>query len=72
MAALGKTGTFASVSGGDFLDFILVPGAFLFGLGGAALAVIAVVIPSFFGARRGVVLFFRGAARPGRPLMQRY
>ena len=72
IAALGKTGTFASVSGGGFLDFVLVPAAFLFGLGGATLAVIAVVVPSFFGARRGLVLFLRSAARPGKPLIQRY
>ncbi len=72
VAALGKTGTFESVSGGGFLAFTIVPEAFLFALGGAALAAVAVVIPAFFAARRGMVLYLRGAARPGRPFLQRY
>ncbi|HLF75895.1 MAG TPA: ABC transporter permease [Dehalococcoidia bacterium] len=72
VAALGKTGTFESVSGGGLLPFTLVPASFLFALGGAAIAAIAVVIPAFFAARRGMVLFLRSSARPGKPVMQRY
>jgi ABC-type antimicrobial peptide transport system permease subunit len=72
VSVLGKTGTFSDASGGDFLDYTVVPDAFLFALGGAGLAVIALVIPSFFAARRGLVLFLRGAARPGKPFLQRY
>jgi len=72
IALLGKTGTFESISGGDFLPFTIVPAAFVFALGGAAIAAIAVVIPAFFAARRGMVLFLRSAARPGQPILQRY
>ena len=72
VAALGKTGTFKTVSGGDFLAFTLVPESFAFAIGGAVLAVIAVVIPAFFAARRGMVIYLRGAARPGKPFLQRY
>jgi ABC-type antimicrobial peptide transport system permease subunit len=72
IAALGKTGTFESISGGDFLPFTLVPTAFLFALGGAAVAAIAVIIPAFFAARRGMVLFLRSSVRPGKPILQRY
>ena len=72
VAALGKTGTFESVSGGDFLAYTLVPQSFLFAAGGAALAVVAVIVPAFFAARRGMVVYLRGAARPEAPLLQRY
>jgi hypothetical protein len=72
VAALGQTGTFKEVSGGGFLPYTLVPASFLFALGGAALAGLAVIIPAFFAARRGMVLFLRASARPGKPLMQRY
>jgi putative ABC transport system permease protein len=72
IAALGKTGTFESISGGDFLPFTLVPLAFVFALGGAAIAAVAVVIPAFFAARKGMVLFLRSSARPGQPVLQRY
>jgi len=72
IAALGKTGTFESISGGAFLPFTIVPMAFVFALGGAAIAAIAVVIPAFFAARKGMVLFLRSAARPGQPVLQRY
>ena len=72
IAALGKTGTFESISGGDFLSFTLVPMSFVFALGGAAVAAVAVIIPAFFAARQGMVLFLRSSARPGQPLLQRY
>ncbi len=72
VAALGKTGTFHTISGGGFLPFTIVPSSFLFALGGAAIAAVAVVIPAFFAARKGMVLFLRSAARPEKPIMQRY
>jgi putative ABC transport system permease protein len=72
IALLGKTGTFESISGGEFLPYTLVPVAFLFALGGAAIAAIAVIIPAFIAARQGMVLFLRSSARPGTPLLQRY
>ena len=72
VAALGKTSTFESVSGGGFLPYTLVPQSFLLAFGGAALAVVAVIVPAFFAARRGMVVYLRGAARPEAPLLQRY
>ena len=72
VAALGKTGTFATLSDGGFLPFTIVPASFLFALGGAAIAVVAVIVPAFVAARRGMVVYLRGAARPETPLLQRY
>ncbi|HLG10123.1 MAG TPA: FtsX-like permease family protein, partial [Dehalococcoidia bacterium] len=72
IALLGKTGTFESISGGGFLPFTLVPVAFLFALGGAAIAAIAVVVPAFIAAKKGMVLFLRSSARPGKSILQRY
>ena len=67
-----RHGTFKSISGGDFLPFTLVPVAFVFALGGAAIAAIATMIPAFFAARRGMVFYLRSSARPGKPFLQRY
>ena len=72
VSLLGKTGTFESVSGGDFLPYVTVPASFLFALLGAAMAVLAVVGPAFIYARRSMALFLHSAARPGKPFMQRY
>ena len=72
VAALGKTGAFETISDGGFLPFTVVPVAFLFALGGAGIAAVATVIPAFFAARKGMVLFLRSSARPGTPLLQRY
>jgi ABC-type antimicrobial peptide transport system permease subunit len=72
VAALGKTSTFESISGGKFLPFTIVPMAFVFALGGAAIAAVAIVIPAFFAARKGMVLFLRSSVRPGQPVLQRY
>jgi hypothetical protein len=72
VAALGKTGTFESISEGGFLPFTIVPASFAFALGGALIAAIATVIPAFLAARRGMVLFLRSSARPEKPILQRY
>ncbi len=72
VAVLGKTGTFETVSGGHYLTFKVLPAAFGFAAGGAALAVMAIIVPTFFAARRGIVHYLQGAARPGKPLLQRY
>ena len=72
VAALGKTGTFESISEGGFLPFTIVPAAFAFALGGALIAAIATVIPAFLAARKGMVLFLRSSARPEKPILQRY
>jgi ABC-type antimicrobial peptide transport system permease subunit len=72
VALLGKTSTFETVSGGDFLAFLLVPDAFLLAGAGSILAVIAVLLPTFVATRRSMLDYLRGAARPQKPLLQRY
>ncbi len=72
VALLGKTGRFEELSGGGFLPFTVVPSAFLLAAAGAGLAVVAVTVPTFFAARRGMLLFLGGVSRPGKPLLQRY
>lgn len=72
VALLGKTGTFETVSGGDFLAFTVVPEAFLLAAAGSGLAVLAVLVPTFVAARRSMLDYMRGSARPGKPLFQRY
>jgi ABC-type antimicrobial peptide transport system permease subunit len=72
VSLLGLTGTFKSVSGGGLLPFTIVPASFLLGLAGALIAAVAVVIPAFFTARQGMVIFLRGNARPGKSFIQRY
>lgn len=72
VSLLGLTGTFKSVSGGGLLPFTIVPESFLLGFLGAALAAVAVIIPAFFTARQGMVIFLRGNARPGKSFIQRY
>ena len=72
VSALGKTSTFNSVSDGGFLAFTLVPESFLLALVGAALSGLAVIIPAYFTARSGLIVFLRGSARPGKSLLQRY
>jgi len=72
VSLLGKTSTFESVSGGDFLPFTTVPASFLFALAGAGIACVAVILPAFFAARRGMAVFLHTAARPGKPFIQRY
>src|SRR5690606_32963508 len=41
-------------------------------LGGATIAAVATVVPAFFAARRGMVVFLRSSARPGKTILQRY
>jgi ABC-type antimicrobial peptide transport system permease subunit len=72
VALLGKTGTFAGVSGGDFLPFTVLPVAFGYAAAGSAIAIIAVVVPTFFMARRSMVQFLHGAARPRKSFIQTY
>ncbi len=72
IALLGKTGTFETVSGGKYLDFTLVPQAFLLAGAGAGLAILAVLLPTFITARRGMLDYLKGAARPDKPFIQRY
>ena len=72
IALLGKTGTFETVSGGKLLAFTLVPEAFLLAAAGAGLAVLAVLLPTFIAARRSMLDYLRGAARPQKAFVQRY
>ncbi|HXH20579.1 MAG TPA: FtsX-like permease family protein [Dehalococcoidia bacterium] len=72
VSLLGKTATFKAVSGGDYLDFVLVPEAFLLAAGGAVMAVVAVLLPTFAATRRSMLDYLRGAARPQKPFVQRY
>ena len=72
VAGLGKTGTFKTISDGGLLAYQLVPEAFLYALAGAGIAVLAVVIPAFFAARRSMIGFLHSSARPDRPFIQRY
>jgi hypothetical protein len=55
------------------LGFGLSGGAFLLGLGGAALAVTVLTLSTLVAARRGIVEFRQGGARPGTvPFFHRY
>src|SRR5204863_4625460 len=60
------------VSGGHYLSFVLLPQAFGFALAGAAISVIAVLVPTFVAARRSIIEYLQGSARPGKSLLQRY
>ncbi len=69
----------AKVLGGLFfhveadLGFGVTLGAFLLGLAGAALAVAVLTLSTLVAARRGIVEFRQGGARPGTaPFFQRY
>jgi ABC-type lipoprotein release transport system permease subunit len=71
--ALGFTGTFEPITGGSALPATLTPAAFVLAAGGAALALLAMLLPSFASARRGIVDVKRDQARPAvRSLVQRY
>ncbi len=72
IAFLGKTGTFRTVSGGHFLPYTIEPQAFVLAAGGSALAVLAVLLPTVVAARRSMLDYLRGNARPGKPIFQRY
>ena len=67
--ALG--GLFFNVEAG--LGFGVSGGAFLLGLGGAALAVTVLTLSTLVASRRGIVEFRQGGARPGTvPFFHRY
>jgi FtsX-like permease family protein len=72
VATLGKTTTFHTVSGGHFLPFRLPLAAFGFAAAGGGLGVLAVLVPAFIAARRGIVEYLQASARPGRSVLQRY
>jgi len=71
--SLGLTDTFQPITGGAELPADLAPSAFLLASAGALLALVAMLLPAFASARRGIVDVKRAQARPaGRGLIQRY
>jgi len=71
--SLGFTGTFDPITGGSALPATLTPAAFLLAGAGAGLSLLAMLLPSFAAARRGIVDVKRDQARPAaRGLVQRY
>jgi hypothetical protein len=70
---LGLTPTFHAVTGGALLPVFVPPDAALLAAGGALLALLAMLAPAFFAARRGIVDVKREQSRPARrSMLQRY
>ncbi len=73
VAALGYTPTFNLMTDGGALPVAVTPEAYLLAAGGAALALLALLLPAFAVARSGIVDAKREQSRPpGRSLIQRY
>ena len=73
VAAIGRMPTFHAITGGAPLVAHVTPEAALLGALGAALALVAILLPSFLVARKGILNVRREEARPaGRSLVQRY
>ncbi len=73
ISLLGLSSTFAAISGGSLLAVSVTPEAYLLSAAGAATALLAMLIPSFLAARRGIVDVKREQARPGeQSAIQRY
>lgn len=73
VALLGRTSTFERATGGTDLPVSVGPEAFLLAAAGAALSVLAMAIPAWAAARRGVIDDQRERARPRRRgFVQRY
>ncbi|MGE3858326.1 MAG: FtsX-like permease family protein, partial [Dehalococcoidia bacterium] len=73
VALIGRTPTFAAITGGAPLEARVTPEASLLGAVGAALALVAILLPSLVVARKGILSVRREEARPaGRGLVQRY
>ncbi|MCH7512294.1 MAG: ABC transporter permease, partial [Chloroflexi bacterium] len=73
VAALGYTPTFSLMTNGGALPAAITPEAYLLAAGGAALALLALLLPAFAVARSGIVDTKREQSRPpGRSLIQRY
>ena len=71
--SLGFTSTFQPITDGAALPATLSATAFLLASAGALLALLAMLIPSFVSARRGIIDVKRSQARPsGRGIIQRY
>ena len=73
VAALGYSPTFDVITGGSALPVSITPSAYLLAAAGAAIALVALVIPAFVAARRGIIDAKREQARPpARNILQRY
>jgi len=73
VALLGRAPGFASVTGGDALPARITPEAYLLGAGGAALALLAILVPAVMVVRRGIIDVKREESRPAlRSAYQRY
>lgn len=73
VALIGRTPTFHAITGGAPLAARVTPEAALLGVAGALLALLAILLPAFVVARRGILSVRREEARPaGRSLVQRY
>lgn len=73
VALLGRTSLFDRTTGGDGLPVTVGPEAYLLAAAGATLSVLAMAIPAWAAARRGVIDDQRERARPRRRgFVQRY
>jgi len=73
IALLGKTSPFEGLSGGDLLDVRLTTEAYLWGLGGALLSILALVWPALRASRYSIVRYKQAISRPPeRSVIQRY
>lgn len=73
VAVLGRASLFERSTGGAPLPVNVGPEAYLLAAAGAALSVLAMAIPAWAAARRGVIDDQRERARPrGRGIVQRY
>lgn len=73
VGALGYTPAFSAMTGGGALPVSVTPTVYLLAAGGALLALIALLLPAFALARRGIVDVKAEQARPpGRSFFQRY
>jgi len=69
---LGLTPTFERVTGGDLLPATIPPLSFALAALGAALSLVALVLPAFLVTRRGAQAHRRAQARPVASILQRY
>ncbi|MDA0270049.1 MAG: FtsX-like permease family protein [Chloroflexi bacterium] len=73
VSVLGRTPAFLAVTGGAALPARVTPEAYLLGIAGATLALLAILLPALVVVRRGIVDVKREESRPpGRSAFQRY
>lgn len=73
IALLGKTPPFEGLSGGDLLDVRLTTEAYLWGLGGALLSILALVWPALRASTYSIVRYKQTISRPPeQSVIQRY